>query len=69
MDALASRPAAMTPDQALAMLGKVISRASFYAAINRNQVPHLRLGKRILIPRYAFERWLESAGSKATAAN
>jgi excisionase family DNA binding protein len=60
--------AALTPDQAHARLGnKVISRASFYAAINRGEVPHIRLGKRILIPRHAFEAWLERAGPTATA--
>ncbi len=61
-------PAAMTPDQALALLGKVISRASFYNAINRGEVPHIRLGKRILIPRHAFMRWLDSATRPAVSA-
>jgi excisionase family DNA binding protein len=64
MDTMKTDPAALTPDQALAVLGKVISRASFYNAINRNEVPHLRLGKRILIPRATFLRWIESAGSR-----
>ncbi|MGE5486411.1 MAG: helix-turn-helix domain-containing protein [Acidobacteriota bacterium] len=54
-------PAAMTAEQALALLGGVISRASFYAAIRRGEVPHRRLGKRIIIPRHAFLRWLEAA--------
>ncbi|MCL6508603.1 MAG: helix-turn-helix domain-containing protein [Bryobacteraceae bacterium] len=54
-------PAAMTVKQALALLGGVISRAAFYAAIQRGEVPHRRLGKRIIIPRYAFLRWLEAA--------
>jgi len=51
----------MTAEQALALLGGVISRASFYAAIRRGEVPHRRLGKRIIIPRHAFLRWLEAA--------
>ena len=62
-----AQPAALTPDQALLMLGKVISRASFYNAINRGEVPHRRLGKRIIIPRHAFEKWLESAGERPAA--
>lgn len=62
MDAVDRQSATMTADEALLMLGKCISRASFYNAINRGEVPHLRLGKRILIPRAAFDRWLESAG-------
>ena len=60
-----STAASLTPDQAHALLGgaAVISRSTFYLAIKRNQVPHLRLGvKRILIPRAAFMKWLESAG-------
>ncbi len=59
----AAESAALTPDQAHALLGiRVISRASFYNAINRGEVPHLRLGKRIIIPRHSFYRWLETAG-------
>jgi len=52
--------AVLTPDQALSLLGKVISRASFYQAIRRGDVPHRRLGKKILIPRVAFVEWLET---------
>jgi excisionase family DNA binding protein len=52
---------AMSADEAHAMLGgdAVISRAAFYQAIKRKEVPHLRLGKRILIPRRAFSAWLQ----------
>lgn len=55
--------AALTPDQAHEILGgnDVISRASWYAAINRGDVPSLRLGRRILIPRQAFFEWLRAA--------
>jgi excisionase family DNA binding protein len=54
--------ATLTAEQAHRLLGdRVISRGGFYAAIKRNEVPHLRLGKRILIPRVAFENWLQSA--------
>ena len=59
-------PVALTPHEAHKLLGVgVISRASFYAAINRKEVPHVRLGRRILIPRKAFERWLECRASVA----
>jgi excisionase family DNA binding protein len=55
--------ASITVDEAHAIIGiDKISRGGFYAAINRGEVPHLRLGHRILIPRNAFERWLDSAG-------
>lgn len=56
--------ASITADEAHTLLGgsKVLSRSSWYNAIRRNEVPHIRLGKRILIPRHAFNRWLEAAG-------
>jgi excisionase family DNA binding protein len=58
--------ATLTVDEAHALIGKKkINRSGFYAAINRREVPHLRLGRRILIPRSAFMRWLESAGQPA----
>lgn len=57
------KDATLTVDQAHRIIGKdKISRGGFYAAINRREVPHLRLGHRILIPRHAFMMWLESAG-------
>jgi excisionase family DNA binding protein len=46
----------------------VISRASWYAAIKRNEIPHLRIGRKIVIPRQALLKWLESAGMTAQAA-
>jgi excisionase family DNA binding protein len=61
---------AMSADEAHAMLGgnAVISRAAFYQAIKRREVPSLRLGKRILIPRHAFQKWLRAAGESRPAA-
>jgi excisionase family DNA binding protein len=59
--------ATLTVDEAHAILGKnKISRGGFYAAINRHEVPHVRLGHRILIPRHAFMKWLESANQPTT---
>ena len=56
----AEHPATLRPDQAHALLGvNQISRRAFYAAINRGQIPHIRLGRRILILRRKF---LEMAG-------
>ncbi len=54
----------LSPDEAHQLIGgnKVINRSTFYSAINRGQVPHLRMGKRIIIPRVAFMEWIESAG-------
>ena len=61
--------ATLTVDEAHRIIGKdKISRGGFYAAINRKEVPHLRLGHRILIPRHAVMKWLESAGQSPTEA-
>ena len=63
MEADGEQGATISVDEAWAILGKDnISRASVYAAIRRGEIPHLKLGKRLLVPRYAFERWLETAG-------
>jgi len=53
--------ATLTVDEAHALIGKdKISRGGLYAACGRGEIPTLRLGKRILIPRHAFLRWLEA---------
>jgi excisionase family DNA binding protein len=51
----------LTVEEAAAMLG--ISRAFAYEAVNRGEIPHIRIGRRILVPRSALERLL-SAGSE-----
>jgi excisionase family DNA binding protein len=35
-----------------------ISRNAAYQAIERNEIPNVKIGRRILIPRAAFERLL-----------
>ena len=62
-------PVTMRVEEAHEALGgkAVISKATFYLAVQRGEVPHLRLGKRILIPRAAFMKWLESGGVSAKA--
>lgn len=37
-----------------------IGRAAAYAAINAGEIPSIRIGRRILIPRQALERLLEA---------
>jgi len=56
--------AALSPTEAFELLGgtAVISRASFYAGLNRGDIPSKRIGRRFIIPRHAFTRWLETAG-------
>lgn len=59
----------LKPDDAHELSGTdKISRRAFYNAINRGEIPHQRLGKRILIPRYAFMNWLEAKTEGPAAA-
>jgi excisionase family DNA binding protein len=62
--------ATLSVDQAWAIVGtEVISRSSFYFGVRSGDIPHVRVGRRILIPRNAFNRWLEEAGlNRGTAA-
>ena len=39
-----------------------ISRATAYDAVSRGEVPCIRIGRRILIPKVALERMLDGAG-------
>jgi len=47
----------LTVEEAAAALG--ISRAFAYEAVTRNQIPHIRIGRRILVPRAALQRMLD----------
>jgi len=63
-----TKPAAafLTPDEGHAIIGTdKISRRSFYNALTRKEIPNVRLGRRILIPRQAFTAWLEQRGAVA----
>jgi len=53
----------MTVEEAAVALG--ISRAFAYEAVTRKEIPHIRIGRRILIPRAALERLL-GGGDAAT---
>lgn len=46
--------ATLTVDQAAALLG--VGRMNVYAQIRAGWMPHLRLGKRIVIPKVALDR-------------
>jgi len=50
-------------DEAAKILG--LSRNAAYAAVAIGQIPSIRLGRRIVVPRIALERLLEQAGQKA----
>jgi excisionase family DNA binding protein len=47
----------MTVEDVARALG--ISRNTAYAAARRGDFPTVRIGSRVLVPREAFERWLE----------
>ena len=36
-----------------------VSRSVAYCLVNRQDFPSIRVGRKILIPRDAFEKWLE----------
>ena len=50
-----------TVEEAGKLLG--LSRNSAYAAVRTGELPTIRLGKRLLVPRVALERLLASASS------
>lgn len=50
-------------DEAAAMLG--ISRAHAYELVRRGELPRLRLGRRVVIPRKALEEYVEGATANA----
>ena len=42
-----------------------IGRSTAYCLVNRRDFPTIRVGRKILIPRDAFERWLEVQTAEA----
>lgn len=46
-----------TVEEAAKVLG--ISRLGAYDAIKRNEIPHIRIGRRILVPVAALKKMLE----------
>lgn len=50
----------LTVEEAAVTLG--ISRASAYEAVHHGQIPCIRIGRRILVPRIALDRLLSAAG-------
>jgi excisionase family DNA binding protein len=45
----------MTVAEVAELLG--ISRSSVYDGVNRGDIPHLRVGKRVIFPRVALVEW------------
>jgi len=49
-----------TVEEAAALLG--ISRSFAYEAVQRGEIPSMRIGRRILVPKAALQRFLEASG-------
>ena len=43
-----------------------LSRPSAYQAVKRGEIPHIRIGNRILVPVAALDKMLAEAGNKAS---
>ena len=56
----ASKRITCTVDEAAELLG--ISRPLAYEGIARNEIPHIKIGRRILVSRAALNTLLEKAG-------
>jgi excisionase family DNA binding protein len=54
----------MTADEVAAFLG--VDRKTVYTAANQNQIPHRRLGKRILFSRAALALWLQGTCKRSS---
>ena len=54
----------LTVEEAGRLLG--ISRALAYELVARGELPSLRLGRRIVVPRRALERLVDDAGTSTT---
>ena len=52
-----------TVEEAAQLLG--ISRSFAYEAVQRGEIPSMRIGRRILVPKAALVRWLASEGDHA----
>jgi excisionase family DNA binding protein len=59
----ASTAKSLMPDEAREEFFPRVGRNLFYRMLQQNKVPNVRFGKRILIPREAPERWLETCGT------
>lgn len=57
----------LTVEEAAKLLG--ISRPSAFEGVRRGEIPHIRIGRRILIPKAALEQMLQGGKAAADGAN
>jgi excisionase family DNA binding protein len=55
--------ATLSPRESVSITG--ISEKSTYRMLRTGEIPHIRVGKRFLIPRAALDVWLKTAGGVA----
>lgn len=55
-----NRPTYDSVDEFASAVG--ISRAAAYNGLRNGRIPHIRLGKRYVIPKAAIDDWLRNAG-------
>lgn len=65
MRAVAEPSTVLTVDEVAVILR--IGRISAYQAIERGEIPSLRFGRRIVVPRAAFEQMLNSPSTSRPA--
>ena len=51
----------LTPSETSRLLR--ISRGACYKALKANLIPNVRVGRKVLIPRYALMKWLDEGGA------
>ena len=55
----AARPLVLSVDEAATLLG--ISRAHAYELVARGELAHIRLGRRVVVPRRAIDELIQNA--------
>ena len=56
----------LTPEDAAKQLG--VSKPTMYALCNRKDFPSVRVGRKIIIPLVALEKWLEAQTTERSGA-
>jgi excisionase family DNA binding protein len=59
----------LSAEDAWVYAGRPVCRSGWYEAIRRNEIPHIRMGRRILIPRRALDAMLRGEAIQGTSGN
>ena len=66
MNAQTNERLTLTPEEAAKQLG--VSKPTMYALCNRKDFPSVRVGRKIIIPLAALEKWLEAHATERSGA-